>query len=381
MDIRTKLVFALVSVSLASMLGLGAFAHEAARDLLQGHALRQLDAVAESKKRDVENILDGWRDRTNLISSRTQLRLSVRALATGGGRAERERIERILNDARSSVPAVRRIVVYDAEGTPVTWTGTGDPPRFAIARTGSNRDTGAQFHEISDGPPESLEVTYRAPMHLDGARIGLVEVVFDASMLLEVSADYTGLGETGETLIAARTADGGARVLNGVRHPHTSGVLRIEPGGNEPALHAVRGVEATHRGGIQDYRGEGVWAATRTLPGPGWGIVVKIDAAEETAIVKEFRRTLITLGLSLAAFAIVIGTLLGLWFTRPILALAEVARRIHHGEIHLRAQIDSNDEVAELASTFNQAVEALVKSQRELEIRITEDDDDPQTGG
>ena len=57
MDIRTKLVFALVAVSLGSMLALGAFSHAASRALLQRMALRELEAVAETKKQDLERVI------------------------------------------------------------------------------------------------------------------------------------------------------------------------------------------------------------------------------------------------------------------------------------------------------------------------------------
>ena len=57
MDIRTKLVFALVAVALGSMLALGAFTYDATRAQLQRLALRQLDALAESKKEDLERVI------------------------------------------------------------------------------------------------------------------------------------------------------------------------------------------------------------------------------------------------------------------------------------------------------------------------------------
>ena len=68
-------------------------------------------------------------------------------------------------------------------------------------------------------------------------------------------------------------------------------------------------------------------------------------------------------------------------FTRPIRELAEVARRIHRGELDVRARVDSHDEVAELAETFNETIEALVATHRELEIRIANDAEKPERKG
>ncbi len=100
MDIRTKLVFALVAVSLGSMLAIGAVAYSTAGDLLRDNTLRQLDALAETKKEDLEKVILGWRDRVNLIASRTQLRLSLLAYEQAHSPEQRDRIRRIIADAK-----------------------------------------------------------------------------------------------------------------------------------------------------------------------------------------------------------------------------------------------------------------------------------------
>ncbi len=66
MDIRTKLALALVAISLVSMLVLGSFAYQTTAELLRQVSERQLDALAESKQRDLEKVIEGWRDRDPL---------------------------------------------------------------------------------------------------------------------------------------------------------------------------------------------------------------------------------------------------------------------------------------------------------------------------
>ncbi len=60
MDIRTRLSLVLVAVSLVSMALLGTFAYITSADLLQEISLRQLDALAESKKRDLNKVYASW---------------------------------------------------------------------------------------------------------------------------------------------------------------------------------------------------------------------------------------------------------------------------------------------------------------------------------
>jgi hypothetical protein len=103
MDIRTKLVFALVAVAVGSMAVLGAFAYRTARDSLRDSSRQRLEAVAVSRLDDLENVTRAWHDRAHLISTRTQLRLSLRAYRSGHDPAERRRITRIIGDALRSL--------------------------------------------------------------------------------------------------------------------------------------------------------------------------------------------------------------------------------------------------------------------------------------
>jgi PAS domain S-box-containing protein len=106
--------------------------------------------------------------------------------------------------------------------------------------------------------------------------------------------------------------------------------------------------------------------ATRFLPETRWGVIVKFDTAEELAPVDEFRRELVTLGLSLAAFAILLGALLGFRFSKPVLDLAGVAKRIHEGELDARAEIVNQDEIGLFARTFNEMADELERQMKLL---------------
>jgi nitrogen fixation/metabolism regulation signal transduction histidine kinase len=90
--------------------------------------------------------------------------------------------------------------------------------------------------------------------------------------------------------------------------------------------------------------------------------VVKVDAHEELAPIRELRETMVRLGLSLSAFAVVAGAFFGFTISRPIRELAQVARRIGKGEHELRAPSGGSDEVGLLARTFNAMADELVRT-------------------
>ena len=123
MNIRTKLALALVTASLASMAALGYFAYVSSAELLSQISERQLDALAESRKRDLERVVDGWRENVRLIRSRTRLREALRAYGETHDPALRRDVDRIVADVMNFGESLRRVTIFDTEGERVGGTG------------------------------------------------------------------------------------------------------------------------------------------------------------------------------------------------------------------------------------------------------------------
>ena len=362
MDLRTKLVFLFVAVSLVSMLALGAYAYRTADESLNRRTRRQLDSLAETKKDDLQKVILGWKDRVALIASRTQLRYSLHEYNRSGDSEQQERIKEILTDARQASQVVQSLVVFDWDGRPVA-TDAGAPEseflESGLAPLPAAADS-IGFQRIYFTAEDEPRVSLVSSLILEDRPIGTLHVVLSAEELVELSRDSTGLGRTGETMIVMRDSAGVLRVLHPVRHRTTQRPDQVLPGGpSDPAARAFRGEEGPFTEGLFDYRGEPVWAATRYLPEVNLGIVVKFDAGEERESIREFRRRLTQFGFSLAAFAILLGTILGLRIANPIHNLSEVANKIRLGKLDARAKVTREDELGLLAHTFNQMAEEL----------------------
>jgi PAS domain S-box-containing protein len=344
------------------MLALGALAYTTASGLLTTRTERQLSSLAETKKEDLDKVILGWQDRVSLIASRTQLRLILRDYNETRSIEQRDRIHRILTDARLSSRAVHSLTVYDVDGRLVSSAAPGSDSSLAELepwRLPATEDTIA-FHEISFTEEDEPQVSFDASLNLDGQRIGALHVVLNAQELIDVTQNFIGLGETGETMIVLRDSVGMTRVLHPVRHQGGERPRPVRPEGpDNPASRAFLGEKGPFTEGLSDYRGEPVWAATRLLPELGWGVVVKFDAAEERESIQEFRRRLTELALPLSAFAILLGTLLGIRLAKPIHKLAGMANRIRLRELDARAGESREDELGLLARTFNQMAEEL----------------------
>ena len=367
MDIRTKLIFALVAVALASMIALGAAVSSRVYGLMRESRLEQLDELAESRRQALRWIIEGWRDRAELIAGRTPLRTGVEEHGRTGSADAAARIRALLQDAVEGPRSPTFARVHDAQGR--------------IVASASRIDGEALLAALPDapGPPERTEhvgvvfdgagfpqVTFITPLTWDERPIGSLVTAVEARELLELTSAYQGLGETGETLILAEDAAGRPRVLHPTRHGVAGEVGAVLVGGG-----AGLAARALERNGqpptdeLADYRGEPVWAATRHVEETGWGVIVKVDAVEEARAYTDFNRWLRRTAIVLAAFAILAGFAFGMRFALPVHALAEVANRIRGGDMQARAKVTVEDEVGALTRDFNAMADEL---ERRMEL-------------
>lgn len=360
MDIRTKLVFSMVAVALASMLVFGLITYRTIEVELEARQVDQLEALADLKASAIERIVVGWRERVALVASRTQLRTSLASYNSTESAVAVTRMQRILADAEAASPLFRSLAVFDSDGAFVAAAGEdaygGDTSREAIRADGETASFGGvRFHE-----GRAPDVLFSSPLEFDDESVGTLQVILSSEELGELSGNYEGLGESGETLVLATDTAGTTRVLHRVRFPPegTDGMgLSLPAEGGLAGAFGDNEVRTT--GVLTDYRGEPVWSAIRPLPETGWSVLVKVDEAQHFGPIEEIRSNMIRLAVSLAAFAILIGTYLGMRFAQPIQTLASAAQDLGEGDLSTRSGIDRQDEVGVLARTFDEMAAAL----------------------
>jgi len=364
MDIRTKLVFALVAVALGSMLALGWVMSSSAEGALRQSRLEQLDGLADAKKQGLEQIFRGWIDRVTLVASRPPLQETLREFNQTQDVEKAEALAGILRGAVRVVEVIQGLAIYDPQGRQVAAAGQGV--------NGSNPIENLSFaHPLADG------IYYQGVFksenggkpggvgfvaHLvdpEGTVLGDLLINLSAQGLLDVTEGEIGLGSSGETVVVALDPDGEPRVLHRSGNGNSQIWARVADSAADPVEMALAGHEGLYSQGTTDDRNVPVWAAVRFLPEPGWGLVLKVDAEEARAPIQAFRDQALRLTLSLGGFAILLGTLLGFQFSKPILKLVHAADQLRAGDFRARASVSGEDEVSLLAQTFNEMATEL----------------------
>ncbi|HEY6303842.1 MAG TPA: ATP-binding protein [Terriglobales bacterium] len=79
----------------------------------------------------------------------------------------------------------------------------------------------------------------------------------------------------------------------------------------------------------------------------------------------ELERQIVSTAMLVGSVGILVAVLASLWFaarvTRPVVSLAEAARRVAAGDLGAKVEVESSDELGELAAAFNRMTEDLVQ--------------------
>ncbi|MBI5056833.1 MAG: PAS domain S-box protein [Nitrospirae bacterium] len=134
-------------------------------------------------------------------------------------------------------------------------------------------------------------------------------------------------------------------------------------------IQKTRALSAEHDGRLsvyiqaQDYK---------DIKGLGWILITDYDAEEVFAPVIELRNKISFISLSITLFAVVLGVFMSSRITKSILKLRDTAIKFGKGEQDVKIDINSHDEIGELADAFNQMREDL-KMTAMVRDKLTED--------
>lgn len=189
--------------------------------------------------------------------------------------------------------------------------------------------------------------------------IGVLAARLNLEPFYRLINDYTGLGMSGETLVA-KTIESKVMFMAPTRHDNQAAFRRSIAMNGEDGFairEASRGQVGAGR--VKDYRGEDVLAAWQHVPSLEWGLVVKIDHTEAMAPVQQARARAFVLAGVLLLLGVVASVLAARMLIRPLRELKEATDRISRGDFDVQINVHSSDEIGELSESFQRMIAAI----------------------
>ncbi len=332
--------------------------------ILTNQVINQLESIASIQENRIVSIINNNLERLKLVASRTQLRLSLNEYINDPDSQHQEKMNKILSDALYSIIDFREISVLTLDGKIVAST---NPNKIGTMFPNIELFIRAQQENVVDAFFIQEDHTLRAylcgPLHLEKKLLGVVVIKSKADILLSLVRDYSGLGKTGETIIARRNENGDALFITPLRFDQTAALNKAIPKDtvNNPVIKALMKEERVFTDTV-DYRGKPVIAVTRYIENVDWGLAVKIDKSEIFASMSTLNLIMV---INFAFYITVLGVLaffMSKTFTKPIVELTKVAERISENNFSQKVELKSKDEIGILGQTFNKMTLKLIKS-------------------
>jgi PAS domain S-box-containing protein len=210
---------------------------------------------------------------------------------------------------------------------------------------------------------------------LDGEFVGVIAHEISMAPIYNLIQETTGLGRTGETLIARKAGDK-ALFLNPLRHDSTAALKRTVIFGERHATPIQEALTGNDGFGLSvDYRGKEVIAAWRHIAALDWGMVAKIDVAEAFEPVTDLKIFFFILAIAVIVLAFLAALIVAKSISEPIQILQKGTAEIGSGKLDYKVGTDAKDEIAQLGRAFDQMAEKLktvTASRDELNREINE---------
>lgn len=377
MSFKLRLVVYFLIASIIPLVIAGSLTLNQTVNRAEDQVVSQLESIVDVQESRINESVDRYLEQASLITSRNFLRQLVSEVVEKDGKGvdqELAGINTILNDARNSVNDIKNIAVYSLDEELIATTNA----EYIRSDTDLLRPQSEKTHIVANlfrDKDNILRARIVGPLIYNKKTIAIVEIVASASPIISITEDYTGLGDTGEIVLARLNTNGDALFITPLRFDSEAALNRVivKEDVNKPIISVVYGGDRTFRAsGTMDYRDKPVLAAGRYIESLGWGLVVKIDRAEAIEATNQIATSFALISVAAISASIVFAVYSANLVTNPLDRLRKVANKISEGEFSKGVGIHSNDEIGELAAAFNTMANHVATTYEELEHKVAE---------
>jgi PAS domain S-box-containing protein len=389
MTIRKKMILILLGSSVIPLCIVAILGYYHARKTLESVRMEGLRSIAVLKAEQIEDFFNHHKKHIIVAQQRPTLKKNAALLAGLSGdftspayQAIREELDQALKTYQPVYNFIN-IMLVNPQGRivyvlnrsvapelldhflPDLWEGAVNDP-----------ENGIQFSDIFTGKflANTFSMFAITPIQsFANQYVGAAVFEIDMAPIYRLIQDTTGLGVTGETMIARKMGDG-ALFLNPLRHDPNAALQRKVVFGDKRAITIQQSLTGRDGIGVSiDYRGKKVIAAWRYLPSLHWGMVAKIDASEAFEPVAALRGFVIILLVVVLIIELFLSVMVSKSISDPIRSLMAGTEAVGAGDLDYKVGTSAEDEIGQLGSAFDQMTQKLKRitaSRDELDSEV-----------
>ncbi|MCF2858695.1 PAS domain S-box protein [Pseudoalteromonas sp. SMS1] len=326
--------------------------------------------VADINHKRITSLLENKKNSVALIKSRTQLRKLLREASRNSDPNLTNRIGEIIIHAISSSKNIYGIAIYNCKKK-LVYTSQDDLQSL-ISKSDLKID-GSLYNVKILFSEQSQLLLFIEPIELNGNLVGYIEVAFTNEELKAIVSDYTGLGSSGEIVLASRDINGDAIFLTPTRNDPSVALSLTVPKSNLeiPITHAINGTNDIFPDYV-DYRKIPVLAISHHIPETDWGMVVKIDKAEAFKRVEQLNLQSIEIVIAALFLVSLLSFILISWITTPFFTIHKALVIAGEGKLHNITSHHAIYEIQEVIKSINFMLEQRFQTEQALHNNIKE---------
>jgi signal transduction histidine kinase len=373
MPLRTQIFIYFLTITAVAVLVVSFFHYRTAKDARLQEVYNHMVSLSEAKKLRMQGIIKLRKEQIIMLQLREQMIGNLDIYQSTKSTARLLALTNTLKNINAKIPSFQDIYLVSMDGvvqvsTSEAMQGTdlSEHESFKHALKGE-----LCLHDFFFDSDSRLYINMGGVLKQGDKKVGILIIKSKADDILTLVNDYTGLGDTGETVLAKKL-NGKIFFMTSTRfHNIKNDSLLLDSNVSVPMKLALAGKEQLFTNGL-DYRKQPVIASTKYLKEVGWGMVTKIDRSEALGPLNTILYQTLLLGVLLTVAVALTAHYLARLITRPVLMLRDTSHEIANNNLDKRINYASRNEVGQLAYTFNLMADRLVESHNLLEQKIEE---------
>jgi two-component system phosphate regulon sensor histidine kinase PhoR len=335
--ISQKLVIILLLIGLLPAAGVSLIAVGTIRSESRESTQTQLQSVAVRQEQRINVLLREKLEEVSKLTNQLNVREALATYMETEDAAVQQELTTLLFDKRVTFPDIQQLYIARSNGEVIAATL---PELVGQERT---ETSGMTVQRDDRDDVDKLYITL--PLSLNRETVAMTTAVFRMDDLTAVVQDYTGLGETGETLLVNRN-DPQAISLFPLRSAMMGALSQ-----SLTSYNFGEHIGQTYSG--QGYDGERALVSVRLLNTPNWLLAVSIDESEAYASSNQLHNTLMVVMTGTFVVIILLALAMTRSITAPILKIVRTSQAIGEGDLTAKSDVVRKDEIGTLSDSIN----------------------------